>query len=254
MAVATGGGVIPDIPPGTGADAARALFEAAGWRVIGEGDWATALADPSDEICARIVPFDPAYRIFADEVLAGPPNRFLPRIDAILPLARDGYVVLMQRLWPVDEALAHSFCDALGPLDGRRDPPPPSGLFTGADDPDLLRLIARVKAMLATGAARYRLWGGSDVRVGQILRTRDGGLKLVDPVYLAGYDIVAAIQAGDAGALADFTRAQLEDFLTIAAFRRGEDNADPDGGLRAALDRLDLTPRPAGSGDQAGPE
>ena len=246
--------MIPEIPPGIEADAARALFEAAGWRVIGEGDWATALADPSDGICARVVPFDPAYRIFAEEVLAGPPNRFLPRVDAIRPLARDGYVVLMQRLWPVDEALANSFCDALGELDGRRDPPPPRGLFRLADDPDLPRLITRVKAMLAAGAARYRLWGGSDVRAGQVLQTRDGGLKLVDPLFLAGYRVMEAIQAGDVEALADFTRAQLQDFLTIAAFRRGEDNLNPDGGLRAVLDRLDLTPRPAGSAPPAGPE
>jgi hypothetical protein len=246
--------VIPEIPPGTEADAARALFEGAGWRVVGEGDWATALADPGDEICARIVPFDPAYRIFAEEVLAGPPNRWLPRIDAILPLARDGYVVLMQRLWPADEALAHSFCDALGALDGRRDPPPPSGLFRDLDDPDLPRLAARVTAMLAIGASRYRLWGGSDIRAGQIMRTRDGDLKLVDPLFLAGYEVVAAIQAGNTEALADFTRSQLQDFLTIAAFRRGDGNPDPAGGLRAVLDRLDLTPRPAGSAPPAGPE
>ena len=233
--------ILPNLIDRPEADEARARFEAAGWSVVGVGDWAHVLADPSGEVAVRIVPIDWAYRMFAEEVLGGPPNRWLPRVDAVIPLARDGFAVIMERLWPADEAMAHSFCDALGPLDGRREPPPPSGLFTATDDPDLPRLITRIEALLNEGARRYRLWGGSDIRVGNMLATRDGGLKLVDPIFLAGPKVLAAIQAGDAAALTDFTRSQLEDFLTIAAFRRSEDNPDPARELRAALDRLDLS-------------
>ena len=224
----------------TAAEAQR-LLEAAGWSVVGVGDWATALADPSGVWCARLVPFDPAYRLFAEDCLAGPANRWLPHVARILPLQRDGYVVLMERLWPADETMAHSFCDALGALDGRRAPPPPSGAFTALDDPDFPRLVARIEALLAEGARRYRVWGGSDIRVGNMMADAGGNLKMVDPLFIAGPKIVAALRAGDAVPLADFTRAQLEDFLTIACFRREEDRYDGAVELRQCLDRLDHT-------------
>ncbi len=211
---------MPHIPADATAAQALALFQAAGWREAGIGDWSWVRADPDDRLAARISPFDPAYRLHADAILAGPPNRWLPRVDAILPLRGDGYVVVMERLWPAPEDQADAFCGALGV---RND----SGyqLREGLDfppaDADLAALRERILALSADGARRWRLWGGSDVRPGNVMADADGNLKLVDPVFLRGLGVVEAIQHGRRDDLADFTRAQLDAFLTIPPFKPG---------------------------------
>src|SRR5580692_8675072 len=102
------------ITPDMTAEQARAALETAGWRLAGAGDWSWVLADPEGERAARITPFDPGYRMFAEACLAGPANRWLPEMAEIIPLVRDGYVVVMERLWPPPEADASAFCAALG--------------------------------------------------------------------------------------------------------------------------------------------
>ena len=42
-----------DLPADITAAQAQGRLEAAGWAVVGVGDWATALADPSGAWCAR---------------------------------------------------------------------------------------------------------------------------------------------------------------------------------------------------------
>jgi hypothetical protein len=225
----------PDMP----ADAARAALERAGWSLIGTGHWAWVYAHPSEPVVARVTPVDPAYRIFVDDCLRGPANRFLPEIAEVVPLVRDGYVVVMERLWPVDDALAGSFCAQLGVKhDSGFDPPVASDAFDGANDPDFAALRERVRGMMAAGAARYRLWGGADIKESCVMRNTSGQLKLVDPVFLAGRRICEALLAGRTEELADFSRAWLEDFLTIPVF---EPDGDAGGGhaeLVAALKKL----------------
>src|SRR5580765_4127060 len=91
------------------ADEARAMLAGAGWREIGVGHCAWVFAAPHDAWVARVTPVDPAYRMFADDCLSGPANRFLPRVVEIVPLRRDGYIVVMERLWPADEKMADAF-------------------------------------------------------------------------------------------------------------------------------------------------
>jgi hypothetical protein len=70
------------------------------------------------------------------------------------------------------------------------------------------------------------------------MRNASGQLKLLDPVFLAGRKICEALLAGQRDALADFSRAWLEDFLTIPVF---EPDGDAGGGreeLLAALKQL----------------
>jgi hypothetical protein len=222
---------------------ARSALERAGWVVVGTGDWAVALADPTDTWCARVASFDPAYRLFADDLVTGPPNRWLPHVADVVPLEGEGYVVVMERLWPADAGAAQGFCDALGiPDETGGDEQPPSAAFPHATDPDFLALKPRIQALLAGGKARYpRLWGGSDIRAGNVMVCAAGDLKLVDPVFLAGPRVASALLAGDMETLADFTRAQLEAFLTIACFHREHDRYEVDD-LRAALDRLEARP------------
>src|SRR4029077_14492533 len=104
---------LPHLPADTTASDARCVLERHGWRLIGTGDWSWVLADPSETWAARITPFDPAYRMFVEFCVAAPPIPFLPLIERVLPLARDGYVVAMARLFPASEDAAHSFCRAL---------------------------------------------------------------------------------------------------------------------------------------------
>jgi hypothetical protein len=224
---------------GLSADDARASLEATGWTLAGEGDWAIALADPSDTWAARIVPFDPAYRMFAEDVLAGPANRWLPRMASLVPLQRDGYLVVMERLWPADEDRAGGLCEALGIrcTSGYEPPPPLAGSWT--DDPDLQALKPRLEALMALGATRWAAWGGADIRPGNVLADRHGALRLVDPLFIRGPKLLEAIRAGDPAMLAGFTRGQLHDFLTIRAFRRSEDRAGGADELRACLDRME---------------
>lgn len=208
---------LPHLPVDATASEARLAFERDGWRLIGTGDWSWVFADPSDAWAARITPFDPAYRMFADFCRAGPPNAFLPHIENVLPLARDGYVVVMARLFPADEDAAERFCRALGIANDSGYSPPQGAPMDDASG-DIAALRGRLCVLLAQGAQRFTLWGGSDIRPGNILADGAGQLKLIDPVFVRGKAIVAAIASGERDALRDFSRSQLEDFLTIPVF------------------------------------
>lgn len=105
---------LPKIASDATAAQACARLEAAGWVQVGAGDWSWAFADPSNAWAARLTPFDPGYLMFAAACLSGPVNRWLPRMREVRPLRRDGYIVLMERLWPAEKAAASAFCAALG--------------------------------------------------------------------------------------------------------------------------------------------
>jgi hypothetical protein len=183
------------------------------------------------------VPFDPAYRMFAQDCLDGPANRWLPRVDAIVPLQRDGYITVLERLWPADKTRAAGFCAAIGiGSDGSHEPV--AEAFEDFGDPDLPLLADRIRALLAKGAERYVVWGGSDIRAGNVMADARGALKLVDPIFIAGKKIAEAIESGDRKQLQGFTRSQLEVFLTIAVFAPGGPGHDGQAALLAGVERL----------------
>lgn len=228
--------MLPALALDTTADQARTALRSAGWREIGTGDWAWVLASPDDTLAARVTPFDPAFRLFADACLAGPTNPFLVRVDDVVPLRHRGYVVVMERLHPADERRARDLVASLG-IVSASDPTPPAGASADlADHPDVVDLRRRIHALLADGARRYRLWGGADIRPGNILQTADGALRLTDPVFVHGPTVFESIRDGRADRLTDFSRADLEDFLRIPAFEPGPDTD----ALRRALDELTL--------------
>ena len=214
---------LPAIATDTGADEARAALEAAGWRLVGAGDWSWALADPTGAWAARITPFDPAYGLFARDCLAGPTNPWLPRMAALIPLRREGHVVVMERLWPAPAAAASAFCAALGIANDTGYEPPDPGPEVAPGAPGLADLRARLQALIARGAARHRLWAGSDIRAGNVMADARGDLKLIDPVGLAGWKIAQALREGNAEPLAGLTRDLLADFLTIPYFGPGRE-------------------------------
>lgn len=224
----------PALPPDASAEQALRLFEDAGWRRIGVGDWSWVLASPDGGTAARITPFDPAYRMFAEDCRSGAANRYLPAIHRIAPLSHDGYVVLMERLRPADPGDVAAFLAALGIVSDSGPPPPADKVF--APDAEFEALRARVHRLLDEGARRFRLWGGCDLNPKNVMRDERGGLKLLDPIFIRGKAIVEAIAEGRREALGDFTRAQLEDFLRIPVFAPGPETDALKRQLRALFD------------------
>lgn len=212
----------PTISVDVTAEQALKLLEQAGWRRIGIRDWSWPLADTSDAWAARVTPLDPAYRMHAEACLTGPPNRWPPHIATIMPLRRDGYVVVMERLYSTDEEAASAFCAALAIGNDWGYVPPPGRPLDAVIDADLAVLRARLLVLLADGA-RLRLWGGSDIRPGNVMVDAQGQLKLVDPIFLRGKAIVDALRDERPDLLTDFSRGQLEDFLTIPVFQAGRE-------------------------------
>ena len=214
---------LPPIASAATAEQARARLEAAGWDQVGAGDWSWAFADPSDAWAARVTPFDAGYHMFAAACLNGAPNRWLPHMVEIRPLRRDGYIVLMQRLWPAEKTAASAFCAALGIPNETGKPPPVAGPAVSADDADLVVVRTRVRALMAASVARYGRWTVCDVHEGNVMVDAAGQLKLIDPVGVGGWKIVEALRQGDADRLGDFSRDQLEDFLSIPYFGLGRE-------------------------------
>jgi hypothetical protein len=226
--------MLPGLPDGSTADQARAIFSAAGWRTVGSGDWAWVLASPEGNLVARVTPFDPAFRLFADASLRGPSNPYLVRVDELLPLRRRGYVVVMERLHPADEDRALRLAAAL-----TVDPEGASSSSAGADpdlaaDPDVIDLRRRIGELVAEGKRHFSLWGGVDIRPEDILQTADGQLRITDPVFIRGLDIFEAVRDGRADRLSDFSRADLQDFLSIPVFTPGPETE----ALRQKVDAL----------------
>ena len=213
------------IPPSAthSIDHARAHLESLGWTEVGCGDWSWVFGDPSGALAARITAFDPAYQMFAEACLRGISNRWLPRLHQLTPLGRNGYLVVMERLWPADQAAAEALCASIG-IGNHTGWTPPVGVRPlVAEGPDLAQLRQFLTDLIAEGAAKFQLWGGSDIRPGNIMADARGHLKVVDPVFVKGLDIVSAISQGQVDRLADFTRSQLQDFLTNPPFKPGDE-------------------------------
>lgn len=210
--------------PDTSVEVARATLCDLGWCEIGIGNWSWTYADPSGAIAARVTPIDPAYRLHAQACLDGPANRWLPQVFEILPICRDGYVTVMERLYPATEEEGAALCTALGiPNASGYEIPIIESPFIDRDDPDLQKVRERILALIALGAGAFHFWGGSDIRPGNIMAAKDGQLKLVDPIFIRGWDVIDAIRQGDLAALSDFTRVQLEDILTIPVLQAGDE-------------------------------
>jgi len=185
------------------------------------------LASPDGAQAARISPWDAAYRMHA-ELCQRTRNRYLQRVDAILPLGGVGHLVVMERLFPAPEAASGPFCAALV-VSGDSGWRAPEGLDLSPfeNDVELDALRGHVRGLAAAGAG-LPFWGGLDVRPANVMADAHGGLKLIDPVFVAGRRIVEAIIGKDREALDRLPPGALAAFLTIPVF---DDGAAP---LRAA--------------------
>jgi hypothetical protein len=168
-----------------------------------------------------VTPWDAAYLLHA-ELCRSAPNRYLQRVDAILPLGALGHVVVMERLYLPPEDAAARLCAAIG-LRGDTGWKPPDGLDLGglSADPHIVALRSRLSAAADQGAATLPFWGGYDIRPGNVMADAAGALKLVDPFFVAGPKIVAAIVARDRAALHRLPEGALAAFFTIPPFASG---------------------------------
>jgi hypothetical protein len=217
---------------------ARAQLAAVGWAEIAQGDWSWVHASPEGEVAVRVTPWDAAYRLHAEHCLRHAGHPHLPLVHAIAPLKHDGYAVFMQRLYPCPTPRAAAFCAALGfPRD--------TGIEDGEGPPDAnmvaafavqcdVRSLRTVLDDLFARASTLPFFGGADIRPGNLMQDAAGVIKVIDPVYVAGRRIHAAIVAGECAALEPVGRTNLAAFLTIPVFAPGPETD----ALRARLAAL----------------
>jgi hypothetical protein len=224
--------VLPTFSPKATAAEARAQLDAAGWSEIARGDWSWVHASPDGETAVRVTPWDAAYRLHVEHCLRYAGHPHLPLVHAVAPLTHDGYAVFMQRLHPCPTPRAAAFCAALGfPRD--------TGIEDGEEPPDAntvttFAVSAGLRVVLEDLFARASalpFFGGADIRPGNLMQDAAGVIKVIDPIYVAGRRIHAAIEAGDRPALEPVGKANLEAFLSIPVFTPG---AETDA-LRAQL-------------------
>ncbi len=222
---------------GKDTNTAHTQLVGAGWREIAQGDWSWVLAAPDDETVVRLTPWDDAYKLHAENCIANAGHPHLPRIDTITPLAGDGYAVFMERLYPVEIGPAETFCAALGfprNTDKARTTPDPAEVASLAAQPHVKSLSA-ILGDLFVRAGALPFFGGSDIRPGNLLQDARGTIKVIDPIFVAGPKILAAIEAGDGLALRAIPLEKLLAFLTIAAFQRPPGTPAETEALRARL-------------------
>jgi hypothetical protein len=228
-------GLSPLFHAGQSAADARAALETAGWTLVGTGDWSWVYGSPEGGFVARVTPWDRAYRLHAETCLKHR-NRYLQRIERIDDLRNGGHVVFMERLQLSDEARAAAFCKAigLGNQSGWAVEAVDKAVAEYDGDADLAALRRIVAGARDEGAASLPFWGGLDIRPGNVMADAEGQLKLIDPLFVAGKEIVAAILAGERERLAAIPKGSLAAFLTIPVFTDGAP------GLRQALVDMEL--------------
>lgn len=204
------------------ASEAIAQLAAEGWREIAQGDWSWVLAASDEEVVVRLTPWDDAYKLHAEHCVTHAGHPHLPRVDEIAPLVGDGYAVFMERLLPVEIGPAETFCAALGfprDTDKAQTTPDPVEIAERAAQPSMKSLRAILDDLFARAAA-LPFFGGSDIRPGNLMQDAQGVIKVIDPIFVAGPKILAAIEQGDGPALRRLPLEKLLAFLTIPAFVR----------------------------------
>jgi hypothetical protein len=202
---------------------------AGGWQLAARGDWAWVYRSPDGSRAARLCPYDPAHRLHLRYCQRYAGNPYLPRLLELSELDHGGYLVVLPWLEPSDETAAHELAARLGHSAGARK-------HLGADraralelegeaDLELREIRAVVRRLVEDGARELPFFGGVDLRPANILRTASGQLQLVDPIFVAGREIIAALQRDPASVAQRIAPASLRAWLEIACFDAAD--ADP---------------------------
>lgn len=163
---------------------AERMLQAAGWTDAGAGDWAIALAAPTAPLVARISPFDPVGPYTAALYRDAAHTGLVPRLYGHRRLAGGGDLLLLERLAPVSAEDAAAFHARISD-----------------DDPDLAELIAIVRRVHAEALRALPWCGLLDLNPGNVMRSAEGRLVLLDPFYADGPNLYATA-ASDPDAVA----------------------------------------------------
>jgi hypothetical protein len=206
----------------------RQLVEA-GWTLVARGDWAWVYRSADGEKAARVCPYDPAHRLFLRccERYAG--NPFLPPLHEVRTLLGGGHVSVMPWLAEVTDREADELAARLGYPSKARERLGSMRVqaleLEGSQDP-ALHDIRRILDELVSDARRtLPFFGGTDLRAPNVRKRSDGQLQLIDPIFVAGREIIAALRR-DAHAVAQrIPVADLHAFLRLPCFEDAA--ADP---------------------------
>jgi hypothetical protein len=135
-----------------------------GWVVAGVGDWAVALRSPDGSSVARVCPFDPAYDAFVELCRRCAGHPWLPRIERVTALDGGASVVVLEWLAPVPAAEAQEV------------------LSRWEDNPVRVAAVA----VDAEFRASTPWWDGIDLNPGNVRRSVDGRLTLIDIFCMDG--------------------------------------------------------------------
>jgi len=223
--------MLPGLSPDDDHRQVRVCLEAEGWEWLARGDWAHVYVSPDGRQVARVVAFDPAYALHVRTCLAHPDIPHFPRIDWHCDLPPAGQLVVMERLQPADESAASHLCCLLGSTKhlGReiRVDEVEAWEAERRADLGLERLFDVLRAAAATGERSLGWFGGFDIRPENVMQDASGGLKLIDPYFVAGPKLIPAMLADIAAVARRYSRPQLEAFLEIAVFEDEQDAPGP---------------------------
>lgn len=214
---------------------------AANFRLAARGDWAWIYRSPDGARAARLCPYDPAYRLFVSYCRRHAGNAYLPEVIEVVDLAQSGHLVLLPWLETVppreaDELAARlgfagSARERLGEAHGQR------LCDEGARDPALSEIRSILRALLDEGARVLPFFGGIDLNPANVMRTAAGQLKLVDPIFVAGREIILNLRRDPAAVAQRIPPRELDAWLQIACFEHAADDPAYQA-LRIAVDAL----------------
>jgi hypothetical protein len=197
-----------------------------GWSLAARGDWAWVYRSPDGARAARVCPYDPAHRLFLRYCQRHAGERFLPPVFEVRELLGGGHLAVMPWLDEVSEPEADELAARLGyprKAHARLGAARVHELEAeGARDPALRDVRRILDELVAEGQRSLPFFGGTDLQAQNVRKTADGQLQLIDPIFVAGREIIAALRR-DAMAVAQrISIADLHAFLKLPCFEGSE--------------------------------
>jgi hypothetical protein len=169
-------------------------------------------------------------------------NPYLPALLEVCELVGGGELVITPWLEPVEERDAAELAANLGfATAAGTQPGSHAESFADRDQTPALRELRQILLQLvAEGERALPFFGGVDLHAANIRRDAHGQLKLIDPIFVAGREITAALHREPAAVARRLPPADLRAWLQIACFEHAE--KDPEfQALRAIVLALDTS-------------
>ncbi|HMI93791.1 MAG TPA: hypothetical protein VK509_20600, partial [Polyangiales bacterium] len=198
-------------------------------QLAARGDWAWVYRSPDGARAARLCPYDPAYRLHLSYCQRYAGNPYLPTVHQLRELEHGAHLVVLEWLEASDETAAYELGARLGFPDGARKRFGATRAHAleveGASDPALREIRTSLRQLIAEGERELPFFGGVDLRPANILRTAQGQLQLIDPIFVAGREIIAALRRDPAAVAQRIPPSSLRAWLQIACFEQA--GSDP---------------------------